>query len=41
MLDWMDEKSNKYTTTDMQNEMLMAMSLKVLREIYTKPSFTQ
>ena len=35
ILDWIGKKNNKYTTADMQNEMLMVidMSLKILREI--------
>ena len=36
ILDWIGKKNNKYTTADMQNEMLMVMSLKVLREIVLK-----
>ena len=33
IFDWIGKKNNKYTTADMQNEMLMVMSLKILREI--------
>ena len=33
MTKWIEGKSSKYTTTDMQNEMLTIMSLRVLREI--------
>ena len=36
ILDWIGKKSNKYTNADMQNEMLIVMSLKVLREIVSK-----
>ena len=36
ILDWIGKKSNKYTTADMQNEILQVMSLKVLREIVSK-----
>ena len=36
ILDWIGKKSNKYTTADMQNEILQVMSLKVLREIVLK-----
>jgi len=33
MTEWIERKSSKYTITDMQNEMLTVMSLRVLREI--------
>ena len=33
MTEWIERKSSKYTTADMQNEMLTVMSLRVLREI--------
>ena len=33
MTEWVERKSSKYTTADMQNEMLTVMSLRVLREI--------
>ena len=36
ILDWIGKKSNKYTTADTENEMLMVMSLKVLRETVLK-----
>ena len=36
IFDWIGKKSNKYTTADMQNETLMVMSLKVLREIVSE-----
>ena len=32
MTEWMERKRSKYTTADMQNEMLTIMSLRVLRE---------
>ena len=33
LAEWIQRKSSKYTTADMQNEMLVVMSLRVLREI--------
>ena len=33
IFDWIGKKNNKYTTADMQNEILVVMSLTVLREI--------
>ena len=33
VFDWMKRKSSKYTSADIQNEMLMVMSLNVLREV--------
>ena len=33
LAEWIQRKSSKYTTADMQNEMLMVMSLRILREI--------
>ena len=33
IFNWLLKKSNKYTTADIQNEMLSVMSLKILREI--------
>ena len=33
MTEWIERKSSKYTTANMQNEMLTVMSLRVLREI--------
>ena len=33
MTEWIERKSSKYTTADMQNEILTVMALRVLREI--------
>ena len=33
LLDWMKQKTNKYTSGDMQNEMVKVMALRVLQEI--------
>ena len=33
LLDWMKQKTNKYTSGDMQNEIVKVMALRVLREI--------
>ena len=33
LAEWIQRKSSKYITADMQNEMLVVMSLRVLREI--------
>ncbi|XP_014670107.1 PREDICTED: uncharacterized protein LOC106811091, partial [Priapulus caudatus] len=33
VLDWMKKKTNKYTSADIQNEVLQIMALKVLRQI--------
>ena len=33
MTEWIEQKSSKYTTVDMQNEVLTVMSLRVLREV--------
>ena len=30
LLDWMKQKTNKYTSGDMQNEMVRVMALRVL-----------
>ena len=33
MTEWIEQKSSKYTTADVQNEMLTIMFLRVLKEI--------
>ena len=33
MTEWIEQKSSKYTTVDMQNEVLTVMSLRALREV--------
>jgi len=33
VFDWIKRKSNKYTSADIQNEMLMVMSLSILKEV--------
>ena len=32
-MDWLKKKTNKYTSGEMQNEMLQVMALKILRDI--------
>ena len=33
LLDWMKQKTNKYTSGDMQNEIVKVMSMQILREM--------
>ena len=35
LIDWIKQKTNKYTSAEMQNEMIKVMALRVLREIAT------
>ena len=41
VLDWIRRKSDKYTSSDIQNEMVRVMALEVLREVATNLHSTE